>query len=63
MFRLPKEKLLAALGSNLNDNFNPMNYIPFLRDLLSAVQGYDVKRTDFSWAADILKNALSGPKI
>ena len=59
----PKEKLLAALGSNLNDNFNPMNYIPFLRDLLSAVQGYDVKRTDFSWAADILKNAQEWDKF
>ena len=32
--------------SNLADTFNPLTYVPFVKDILSIMQGYDVKRMD-----------------
>ena len=52
----PKDKLMAALSSNIGDNLNPMGMIPYLRDAWSLIQGYEIKRTDFDWLNDILKN-------
>jgi hypothetical protein len=47
------EKWLAAFigdednkGGNLGDAFNPLTYIPFAKDIVSVMQGYDVKRMD-----------------
>lgn len=48
------EKFSAMWASNLNDNLNPMNTMVFARDLYSMISGYDVERTDFSWAADLI---------
>ena len=31
---------------NLGDTFNPLTYVPYAKDVLSVVQGYDVKRMD-----------------
>ena len=33
-------------NSNLADSFNPLSYIPFAKDILSIMQGYDIKRMD-----------------
>ena len=41
-----KEKYIEALFSNLLDNFEPMGYMPYFRDLISALKGYDVNRSD-----------------
>lgn len=49
-----KDKVITFLGSNVGSGVNPMNYIPYLRDLWSLIEGYDIKRTDFDWAADIM---------
>ena len=50
------EKWLAAfkgdgeetrlINSNLGDTFNPLGYVPFAKDIMSIMQGYDVKRMD-----------------
>ena len=50
------EKWLAALkgdgddtkfiNSNIADTVNPLNYVPFAKDIVSIMQGYDVKRMD-----------------
>ncbi|MBQ7974349.1 MAG: hypothetical protein IJ300_01500 [Clostridia bacterium] len=50
------EKWLAAfigdgeetkfINSNLANVFNPLGYVPFVKDALSILQGYDVKRMD-----------------
>ena len=34
------------LNSNLGDTVNPLNYVPFAKDIVSIIQGYDVKRMD-----------------
>lgn len=31
---------------NLGDTFNPLTYVPYAKDILSVIQGYDVKRMD-----------------
>ena len=38
--------ITAALGSNLGDNLNPLGMIPYAKDVLSLVQGYDPSRLD-----------------
>ena len=40
------EKWLAAFKSNLGSTFNPVSYIPFAKDVLSILEGYDVSRMD-----------------
>ena len=48
------EKYIDALAGSLMDNFNPFNYIPIARDVVSLTQGYDVERTDMAIVADFL---------
>lgn len=40
------KRYMGAVGENLADNLNPMNMVPFLRDVWSIMSGYDVKRMD-----------------
>lgn len=40
------EKFAAAYHKNFTANFNPVGYIPYLRDVSSIIQGYDVARMD-----------------
>ena len=42
------EKYLASLTTELIDGFNPLTYIPFVKDAWSIAQGYDVERSDMS---------------
>ena len=42
------EKYLASLTTELIDGFNPLTYIPFVKDIWSIAQGYDVERSDMS---------------
>ena len=48
------EKYAAALGSELVDGVNPLTYIPFVKDVWSLMQGYDVERSDMSLINDVV---------
>lgn len=48
--------ILAAISSNLGNSFNPLEYIPYMRDIFSVIQGYTVQRTDISWLNDLVKS-------
>lgn len=48
--------ILAAIGSNLGNSFNPLGYIPYMKDIFSVIQGYTVERTDISWLNDLMKS-------
>ena len=48
--------ILAAISSNLGNSFNPLGYIPYMRDIFSVTQGYTVQRTDISWLNDLVKS-------
>lgn len=47
------EKYIAALTGELKDGFNPLTYLPYIKDVMSIVQGYDVERNDMTMIADL----------
>jgi hypothetical protein len=56
------EKYFQSFTSGLIDDINPMSYYPFLKDVWSLFQGYDVERADMSVIADVrdaLKKAVA----
>lgn len=49
------EKYIGSLTTELIDGFNPLTYIPFVKDMWSIAQGYDVERSDMSVISDLWK--------
>ncbi len=47
------EKYLESLTADLLDGFNPLTYIPLVKDIWSIMQGYDVERSDMSVWSDL----------
>ena len=47
------EKYLASFVSGIVDGVNPATYIPFIKDAVSIVQGYDVERSDMAVISDL----------
>jgi hypothetical protein len=47
------EKYIGSLTTELIDGFNPLTYIPFVKDIWSIAQGYDVERSDMSVISDL----------
>lgn len=47
------EKYVESLTGKMLDSMNPLTYIPFIRDVVSIVQGYDVERSDMSVVSDL----------
>jgi hypothetical protein len=50
------EKYLSAFVSGIADGVNPATYIPFIKDIVSIMKGYDVERSDMAVISD-LRNA------
>lgn len=49
------EKYIESLTGNVLDSLNPMTYIPFVKDIMSIAQGYDVERSDMAVVSDLWK--------
>jgi hypothetical protein len=47
------EKYLESLTAELLDGFNPLTYIPLVKDIWSIMQGFDVERSDMSIWSDL----------
>ena len=47
------EKYLGSLTAELLDGFNPLTYIPLIKDIWSIMQGYDIERSDMSIWSDL----------
>lgn len=47
------EKYLGSLVSEVVDGMNPATYVPFVKDIVSIVQGYEVERSDMSVISDL----------
>ena len=47
------EKYLGTLSGQIVDSLNPAGYIPFIKDIQSIVQGYDVERSDMAVISDL----------
>lgn len=48
---------LGLLAGNIGDNLNPLNMVPFVKDIMSMLQGYDVKRMDMTGVSDAIRAA------
>ena len=42
------EKYISSLTGELIEGFNPLEYLPFFRDIMSIFKGYDVERSDMT---------------
>ena len=51
------EKYIGSFTAEMLEGLNPLTYIPFIKDIVSIVQGYDVERSDMSVFSDVV-NAL-----
>ena len=49
------EKYIGTLSGEVLDSLNPAGYIPFIKDIVSIVQGYDVERSDMAVVSDLWK--------
>jgi hypothetical protein len=49
------EKYIGTLIGETLDSLNPATYIPFIKDIVSIVQGYDVERSDMAVVSDLWK--------
>lgn len=49
------EKYIGTLTEELLDSINPLTLIPFVKDIVSIVQGYDVERSDMAVITDLVK--------
>ena len=47
------EKYIGTLSGEVIDSLNPAGYIPFIKDIQSIVQGYDVERSDMAVISDL----------
>lgn len=47
------EKYIGTLTGEILDSLNPATYIPFVKDIMSIVQGYDVERSDMAVVSDL----------
>lgn len=47
------EKYIGTLTGEVWDSLNPAGYIPFIKDIVSIVQGYDVERSDMAIISDL----------
>ena len=47
------EKYIGSVTTELIDGFNPLTYVPFVKDIWSIFQGYDVERSDMSLISDL----------
>ena len=48
------EKYVGTLTEELIDSVNPLTLIPFVKDVVSIVQGYDVERSDMAVITDVI---------
>ena len=49
------EKYIGTLTGEIFDSLNPATYIPFIKDIVSIAQGYDVERSDMAVVSDLWK--------
>ena len=50
------EKYIGSVTGEFLDSLNPATYIPFIKDIVSIVQGYDVERSDMAVISDLWKS-------
>lgn len=57
------EKLGDAYGENFFSNFDPLGYIPYIKDVESIIQGFTVERSDLEGVADLVQACVTMKKV
>ena len=59
------EKYAQTLTEELLDSLNPLTLMPFIKDIVSIAQGYDVERSDMAIVSDLVRafNNLDSDKL
>lgn len=57
------EKYAGSFTTEIIDSFNPLTYLPFIKDAWSIAQGYDVERSDMSLISDVINSFQSIVKV
>ena len=55
----PVEKYISQLVGNFLGSLNPLTLVPFAKDIISLVEGYDVERSDMSVIADLINSVTN----
>lgn len=58
------EKYISKLAMETAEGFNPLEYFPVFRDVMSMIKGYEIERTDMALVGDLLNQvqSLTGSK-
>lgn len=57
------EKYLSSLATEIVDGINPLTYLPFFKDVWSALQGFDIERADMSLITKLIDAGQSAIKV
>ena len=57
------EKYLSRFTTEVIDGVNPLTYIPFVKDIWSIAQGFDVERADMSLVTDVIDSLQQMVKV
>ena len=57
------EKYLSRFTSEMVDGVNPLTYIPFVKDIWSAAQGFDIERADMTLISSMLDSMQQFIKV
>ena len=57
------EKYAARVSTEMLDGINPITYIPFLKDVWSIAQGFDIERADMSLITDLVDTLQQTVKV
>ena len=57
------EKYFSNVCTELVEGLNPLTYYPFIKDIWSVLQGYDVERADMSLISDVVTAMMQAVKV
>ena len=57
------DNIRAGLSANLTENLNPLSLIPYLKDTMNLMEGYDIKRMDMQGISELVSSFKKWEKL
>ncbi len=57
------DNIRAGLSANLTENLNPLSLIPYLKDTMNLMEGYDIKRMDMQGVSELVSSFKKWEKL
>lgn len=57
------DNIRAGLSANLVENLNPMALIPYLKDAMNLLEGYEIKRMDMQGVSELVSSVKKWEKL